>query len=133
MDFEYLKIAVTISLAVLGWIIAHWFTTRRDRALKRRELSIQYLIEAYRVLANEISHRDQTPDRTLKLENMLSDIQLFGSLKQVQLARTLADELASKRNFELDPLINSLRDDLRKELGLSRVEGNVRWIRFSED
>jgi len=66
------------------------------------------LINAYRVLTNEISHRTETPERSEKLENILSDIQLFGSTYQVELTKSLADQVASGGEFELDPLINNL-------------------------
>ena len=132
MDIDYLKIFVTVLLAVIGWVIAHFFTARRDLASKRRELSTQHLINEYRVLTNDVSHREPNPERREKLENILSDIQLFGSDEQVKMARKLAGDVAAGEVFALDPLINSLRDDLRKQLDLSRVAGNVKWLRFKE-
>ena len=104
----------------------------RDASNKRREIRLQYLIDAYRILTNEVSQRDQNPERREKLENLLSDIQLFGSLSQVELSKQLANEVASGAGFELSPLIISLRDDLRKELNLSEVSGKVKWLRFRE-
>jgi len=130
MDLGCLKIIATITLAVIGWVVAHFFTAKRDLENKRREISIEHLVNAYRVLANEVSHREQNEERREKLENLLSDIQLFGSTEQVRLARDLADEVAAGKSFELDPLINSLRNDLREQLNLAPVEGNVRWLRF---
>lgn len=132
MTTDYLTITVTIALAVLGWIVGHFFTTRRDRMTKRRDLTIGHLINAYRVLTNDISHRPNTKERSIKLENILSDIQLFGSIEQIKMARDLADVVASRESFELDPLINSLRDDLRKQLELKQVNGNVKWLRFND-
>lgn len=99
---------------------------------KRRDLTIGHLINAYRVLTNDISHRPNTKERSIKLENILSDIQLFGSIEQIKMARDLADVVASRESFELDPLINSLRDDLRKQLELKQVNGNVKWLRFND-
>lgn len=132
MEIDYLKIIVTIFLAVVGWVIGHYFTDRRAIKSKRRDIVSEHLINAFRILTNEISHREQTPERRKKLENILSDIQLFGSIDQVTLARRLADEVAAHKVFELDPLINSLRDDLRNELGLKNVSGNIKWLRFNE-
>lgn len=128
---DYIKIFITIILAVLGWIIGHYFNSKRTRDQKRRDISVEHLINAYRILTNDISHRIETPERSEKLENILSDIQLFGSSYQVMLARNLAKEIASGGEFQLDQLINSLRDDLRKELHLSKIEGNVEWLRFN--
>lgn len=132
MDIDYLKIVATVILAVVGWVIGHYFTDRRAISSKRREIVSEHLINAYRVLTNEIAHREQTSERIKYLENILSDIQLFGSLEQVNLTKSLADELAAKKVFELDPLINSLRNDLRAELNLRSVAGNVKWLRFNE-
>lgn len=77
MDFDYIKIFVTIILVVSGWIIGHYFNSKRTRDQKRREISVEHLINSYRILTNEISHRKETPERTEKLENILSDIQLL--------------------------------------------------------
>jgi len=130
MDLNYLKIIVTIIVAVIGWLIGHHFTAKRDVANKRRELVIEHLILAYRVLTNEISHRDESQERNIKLENILADIQLFGSQEQIDLAKQLADEVAAGGVFELNPLIVSLRNDLRKQLNLTTVDGNIKWLRF---
>ena len=132
---DYLKIFVTVALAVIGWLTAHIFTERRTLAAKRRDISLEHLIDAYRILTNEISHRTLDLERNRKLENLLSDIQLFGSKEQVDLARALAKEVAAGQSFELDPLINNLRDDLQNQLRLDPVVGNVKWLRFgpSED
>lgn len=133
MNLDYLKIIITISLAVIGWIVGYYFTTRKDINQKRRDISIEHLINAYRILTTEISHRKETSERNIRLENILSDIQLFGSNEQVELAKELMDTLVSGGEFQLDPLINSLRTDLRKIIGLKRIEGNVKWLRNKEN
>lgn len=130
MDLDYLKIFITVALAVIGWLIGHYFTTKRDIANKRRELVINHLIEAYRIITNEISHRDESEERNIKLENLLSDIQLFGSSEQILIATKLADDVAAGGVFELNELIISLRNNLRKELNLPAVADNVKWLRF---
>jgi hypothetical protein len=131
MEVDYLKIVITLILAVLGWLVAHYFTAKRGSINKRREMSIEHLVDAYRVLAHDISRRELTSERQEKLENLLSDIQLFGSTEQVELAKQLADQVAAGGEFQLDILINSLRNDLRAQLNLSRIEGNVKWLRFN--
>ena len=132
MELEFIKIVATIFLAVIGWIVAHFFTSKRDISNKRREISIEHLVNAYRVLTNDVSHRKLNDDRKVALENLLSDIQLFGSVEQVAMAKSLADMVAAGGSFELDPLINSLRNDLRAQLKLEKVQGNVRWLRFEK-
>jgi hypothetical protein len=132
MNIDYLKIVITIFLAVIGWIVGYYFTTRKDINQKRRDISIEHLINAYRILAHELTERPLTDERKAKLELIISDIQLFGSPEQVRLAKELVDAIIHGEGdkFDLDLLINSLRSDLRRHIGLSRIDGNVRWLRF---
>jgi hypothetical protein len=113
-------------------LTGHYFSDRRDMSNKKRELTTKHLINAYSVLTNEVSHRKQTPERQQKLECIITEIQLFGSTEQVLLAKQLANEVATGQEFELDPLINSLRTDLRMQLELDPINGNVTWLRFKE-
>lgn len=129
---ELIKVVITVLIAVRGWRIAHYYTSQRDKHNKRRELRLEHLINAYRTLTNEITHRKQTKERELKLEFILADIQMFGSLEQAQIARQLARDIASKKDYQYDTLINSLRSDLRKQLDLPHIEGNVTWLRFED-
>lgn len=39
MNIDYLKILITIILAVIGWIVEYYFTTRKDINQKRRDNS----------------------------------------------------------------------------------------------
>jgi hypothetical protein len=59
-------------------------------------------------------------------------MQLFGSTEQAMLAKQLANTVAAGEEFELDPLINNLRTDLRSQLELEAIQGNVTWLRFKE-
>jgi hypothetical protein len=102
MDIDYLKILITVILAVIGWIIGHYFTNKQAVGFKRRELVTKYLIDAYEVLTTEITHRELTIDRKRKLENIISQIQLFGSTYQINLAKELADTIANGDVFELN-------------------------------
>ncbi len=132
MDFDLIKVIISVMIVVIGWITGHILTNKINRKQKRRDISTEHLINAYRVLTNDISHRDENAERSLKLENILSDIQLFGSKTQVDLAKKLVNDVATGGSFQLDPLINDLRDDLRNQLGLSKLEGNITWLRFKE-
>lgn len=128
---DIIKFLTTALIVVLGWLAGHFFTSKRDKSNKKRELTIQHLINAYSVLTNEVSHREQTTERQEKLERIITEIQLFGSTEQASLAKQLANDVAAGLEFELDPLINSLRTDLRKQLELEAINGNVTWLRFN--
>ncbi len=124
---------VTVIIAVIGWIVAHYFSSKRDKKLKRREVITAHLINAYRILANDITHRPKTPESELKLETIIAELQLFGSEKQIQLTKKLADDITKGGTFYVDDLLNDLRSDLRKELELSPIDGNVKWLRFGKE
>ncbi|MGE0052178.1 MAG: hypothetical protein AB7S49_11710 [Arcobacter sp.] len=133
MDFfEYLKIGITIILAILGWIIAHYFTSKRDVSNKKREIILNYLIEAYLILTNDLTERGEIDlKKAEKIEKIMSQVQLLGSKEQVNLVKKLAVSIGKNEINEYDSLINSLRDDLRMELELEKIEGNVQWARFN--
>jgi hypothetical protein len=131
-DIELWKMLVTVAIAVIGWMIGHYFNSRRDQELKRREIITTHLINAYRTLANDIANRGFNDDINKKMENLLSDIQLFGTVEQVKVADTLIDTVISGGEFDLVELINVLRNDLRKELGLKEVEYDMRFLRFKK-
>jgi hypothetical protein len=125
---DILKIGITVIIAAIGWLIGHYFS----RLQKRRDLSLEYLINAYRVIADEISQRPETKEANKKLEAIITDIQLFGSPEQVEMAQKLAHAVASGGEFQLNQLINSLRHDLRKQIGLKPVSDSVTWLRFKD-
>lgn len=129
---EILKILITIIVAVIGWIIGHYFTSKRDKLNKKRELILKELMIAYRILTNEISHRELNNEKMEKLEQVLTDIQLFGTTEQIELVKQLSNEVAEKSTFELDPLINNLRSALRQELDLKEISENVTWLRLKK-
>lgn len=124
---DFITYPVTALIVILGWWVVHYFSSKRDRANKKRELVTKHLINAYLILTTEISQRKQFEIR--KLEDIVSEIQLFGSVEQVRLVKELVDCLTQKKAIDLDPLINSLRNDLRDELELERIEGTVLWLR----
>lgn len=90
---DTIKNAITVAIAVVGWIVANHFTTKRDKSLKRQEIKLKYLIDAYKFLADDIEQRELNTETARKLETIIADIQLFGSLKQVELTKKLADDL----------------------------------------
>ena len=124
---------VTTVIAVAGWWVAHSSATKRDQANKRRDLRIQYLIDAYRKLES-VSNRDEnSPEWAQKLESAIADIQLFGAAGQVALAKKFVTDMADKRHASGDDLLNDLRRDLREELNLESVPSDVKFLRIKVD
>ena len=90
---------VTVTVAALGWIVAHHFTSRRDMASKRREIQTQYLIEAYRKIDNLIEPEKYNREWRESLQSAFSEIQLFGTQKQIALAHKFAELLISEKKW----------------------------------
>lgn len=121
---------ITVAVALSGWFIVHRLSAWRDRSNHKRKMQTDFLVTALRNLANSANRPYEKGAIHLKdLECAVVDIQLFGSKQQVQLAQDFAAELAEAGHASPDPLINSLRQDLRKELGYEQINGNVRWLR----
>lgn len=115
-------------VAVASWFIGSWLSVRRDRATKRRDLRVQYLIEAYRRLASA-TNRTELDAHLADLDSAMVDIQLFGSAEQIAAAQAFGRYLADHRVADLSELLSSIRNDLRQELRLVPVSGPVVVLR----
>lgn len=101
------------------WFIAHRFARSRDDANKRKELRLQYLIEAYRRLERSANRKDNS--RAPEVESAIADIYPFGSPRQIELARQFSREFADSGAASLDELLINLRQELRDGLNLPKV------------
>lgn len=127
MNFQLLlPLAVTVLIAVAGWILGHKLNARRDRINKHREIRLKYLIDAYRNLVNTTGRTELDSQETRDQRDAVADIQLFGTREQIDHLLELR-----KNSKDINPLINSLRDELRKELDLPPANINVHWIRLN--
>lgn len=132
MNWQLLiPLLVTTVVAIAGWFAAHALTTRRDRANKRREQRIGYLIEAYRRLES-CAHRGNHLEFS-KMESAVADIQLFGTPRQVGLVQAFVTEFAAGGSASIDALLQDLRRDLRAELILETVPDDVLHLRMSKN
>jgi hypothetical protein len=132
MNWQLLiPLLITTLVAILGWVIGHRMNVARDRIAKRRDLRLQYLIEAYRALENFAGR--QPPFSTTHVEGIekaVADIQLFGSQSQIDLLNKAFAEKRKTGGADLNEIINELRSELRKELDLPELNSPVTWLRF---
>ena len=91
---------------------------------------MQYLVDAYRRL-EFVSNRPISPESAPEFEKAIADIQLFGSPRQVLLAREFTTMFAEKGTHSLDPLLGDLRSSLREELNLEPVASNITFLRMT--
>ena len=119
-------------VVIVGWYVVHILNSKRDQANKRRDLQVQYLINAYRQL-EFVSNREITPNTAPEFEKAIADIQLFGTAKQVSLAQQFSVGFAKNGAHSLDELLADLRGDLREELGLEKVGSSIKYLRISHE
>lgn len=128
-----LTLLIPTAVAIVSWFVGSWLSVRRDRANKRRDLRVQYLIGAYRRLATARERKETDAAYFADLDSALVDVQLFGSPGQIAASQKFAKELAEHRAAELSELLASLRNDLRDELKLERVDGPLVVLRPTFD
>ena len=126
-----LPLIVTAALAIGGWYVVHRLSVNRDQQNKRRDLRIQYLIEAYRRLENSANRQDLS-NYARDLESALSDIQLLGTERQVLLAHEFAISMARNKTASLDQLVAEIRSELRRELRLAPLPDRIVVFRHAE-
>ena len=124
-----LTVVLAPLVAVIGWFVAHQFNVYRDRRNKRRDMIVQYLLEAYRRLESA-ANREKTEEQASAFESAIADIQLLGSVEQISSTIKYLHAHASGGGAVIDEVLCLLRNDLRKELGLSPAKRNPVIFRF---
>ncbi len=109
---------IGVIIAILGWGIGYVSSSRINLNNKKKEMRIQYLIETYTILSDACNRHELSP----KIEIAISNINLFGTEEQIELAHAFVQQLASTKQATYDTLLLKLRDDLRNELNLSKLK-----------
>jgi hypothetical protein len=120
-------IIVAALIAVCGWFVGNALAARRERRNDRRDYRAKFLIDAWVTLEDAAQRKDNS--RLVALEGAVAKIHLFGTARQIELAQTLAREIAEKSRGSTDDLLNDLRRDLRAELELAPVSGPILHVR----
>jgi hypothetical protein len=83
-----------------------------------RSAPASFLRDAYLKLSEVTSRRHVTPENSMGMTLALKDIQLLGTPEQIALADAAALSFAEHQHVDLDPLLDSLHQDLRALLGM---------------
>jgi hypothetical protein len=131
-DAEALKYLVPALVAVVGWLVAHRFSAYRDRQNKRRDLRVEFLIEAYRRLESVTNRPKKTEEQALAFESAIADIQLLGTPDQVNALLKYIQEFTagSGGGGDITEVLKLLRADLRNELSLRGAVQDALVFRF---
>lgn len=108
---------IVAGVAILGW----WIVGLQQRHAVRRNMRIDYLLNAYRQL-ERASNRVPTSQHGRAIEEAVADIYLLGTPKQVQLAAEFSKNFAQEGGADLTLLLTHLRNSLRRELLLEADE-----------
>jgi hypothetical protein len=129
---QLVTMSITIGLAVVGWIVGHRFTSARDLRNKRLELRAKYLFDTYLSLDRSLN-RTVTPQILCDLEDAVSVLQLFGSDREIRETIKVAKSLSGDHQDDMDvgDFMASLRNSLRRELGLSPYSGPIAHLRLT--
>ena len=121
MTDDLATLLIPVLVAILGWLVGHELNLRRDTIIKRRELRVKYLLEAFRNLEASVGHTDGVLSESRKVFNSaVSDIQLLGTKEQIDALVNFLEGFKKNTNGSVDTVFNLLRDEIRKELDLER-------------
>lgn len=117
-------LAAGFGITVISWFVAGYINNEQSILQKKREIKVKFLIDAFFKLQNYDNRDKETiADGYIYnkfAENSLNEIQLLGDEEVVKLGKIFALS-GGKDGFQ--PLLIQLRDDLRKELGVSPLPG----------
>jgi hypothetical protein len=132
-SYPLTAILIPTLVAIASWFVGSWLAVERDRANKRRDLRVHYLIEAYRRLAVGANRTTPLPGHVRDIESAIEDIQLFGTEAQISAAQRLSQDVAERGGRLADDLLTILRNDLRQELGLETIRSKRIFLRFTDE
>jgi hypothetical protein len=117
------------SSVVGGLVVAlvnHIMTMRREHEKKLAELRIEHLIECWRKLERGALVGDQASQESKNdaydgIEDAIARITLLGTEREVEIAANVTAELSKNHPEAIVALLNELRSNLRRELGLKSL------------
>jgi len=121
-------VAIALVPIIIGYLILYFINLRLSSKAKRRELILTYLIEAYTAMERCAFRKLGT-----ELEDAVATVQLFGTKKQIELAKQMAIDLTERKQADFDELLLDLRNSLRRELRLKEYEGGIVHLRTTWD
>ena len=119
----FASLVIAVILLAIRVFVMQRVQQKRQRENRQETERLKSLVAAYRSLAGSFTPARQ--DHTPQLEETLADLILFGSLTQAELSVACANGLKSGEYVDFQPLIKSLRSDLRTQLGLEQIPSTI--------
>ena len=122
---------ISALVVIVGWIIAHNLNLKRDALQKRRDLRVQYLLDAYRKLENSSGRSGEELASCYRVfESAVADVQLLGTRTQIEKLLPFLRQFEANTGANINTLLDLLRDDLRRELDLESEVPQIHQFRF---
>ncbi|WP_332752123.1 preprotein translocase subunit YajC [Hydrogenophaga sp.] len=115
----FASLVIALVLLAIRIVVMQRVQQRRQRENRQETERLKSLVAAYRALAGSFS--PATVENASQMEETLAEIVLFGSLPQVELAASCARALRRGESPDYQPLVEELRSDLRRQLGLDPI------------
>ena len=149
-----LPLLITAIITIAGWWFVNYLESCRDIENKKLEIKTEYLINAYRTIAMNAGRSpakivnfempEDLKERMFKFELAIADIQLFGTLPQIELLKNFVlnkpvEVVQANPNEwriiskDVNKLLTDLRIELREVLNLEEIphpEEGVYWFRL---
>lgn len=114
------EILIALIAGLAGAVFTYIFGIKKLIRQKKLDLKTEYLISAW-IGLEDASNRSNPNENHENIEKSIAMIQLFGSKDQILLSRDFAKKMEQTNGADLKPLLDYLRNDLRKELNLKDV------------
>ncbi len=112
----------SLAAALVGGVVVHFLTLLRDERTEARKMRTEWMVRAYRVIVRCANEGVVSAEQAKDLELAFNDLILLGNAEQVELALHTVQQTAEDGALVFNPLMRAIRDDLRDQLGLSRVD-----------
>lgn len=126
----FVTVLVPILTLILGAVASYLVSTRQgDRDLRTRQ-RIEYLLSAYRTIEGATNRARLSDAERRDLERAVADVNLLGSLQQQQAIQRAQETMAATNSGNFNEVLELLRRDLRRYLGIERGLSDVRFFRM---
>jgi hypothetical protein len=119
-------LASSVIGGVVVALVSHFMTKRREHEKKLAELRIEHLIECWRkieraALVGDEASQESKNDAYDGIEDAIARITLLGTAQEVEMAQSVTVKLSKNNPEAVVELLNELRSNLRRELGLKAL------------
>lgn len=114
---------LAVVLLAIRIVVMMRIQQRRQRENRQEAERLRSLVAVYRSLAGSFS--PGTGEQAAQLEEALSEVVLFGSLRQVELAVQCIHRLKAGLDPQVQDLVVELRAELRTQLGLEPIPSSI--------